>query len=59
MEFTSEQFNGSESSGSVEVAVRISGGTSNIAITLTVTPYIQSPVSAMGMYSFSYYNKVI
>ena len=48
VEFTSGQFTGSESSGSVEVIVRITGGTSTTPITVTVTPSVQSPVSAMG-----------
>ena len=48
VEFTSGQFTGSESSGSVEVIVRITGGTSSDPITVTVTPSVQSPVSAMG-----------
>ena len=51
VEFTSAQFNGSESSGYVAVAVRISGGTSSIPITLTLTPTVQSPLSAIGMYN--------
>ena len=48
MEFASGQFNGSESSGFVEVVVRITGGTSITPITVTVTPTEQSPVSAIG-----------
>ena len=48
MEFASEQFTGSESSGFIEVVVRITGGTSITPITVTVTPTEQSPVSAMG-----------
>ena len=48
VEFTSEQFVGSESSGFIEVEVRITGGTSSTSITVTVTPSVQSPVSAMG-----------
>ena len=47
MEFTSGQFTGSKSSGSVEVVVRITGGTSTTPITATVTPSVQSLVSAM------------
>ena len=43
------QFVGSESSGYVEVVVRITGGLSSAPITVTVTPSVQSPVSAMGM----------
>ena len=49
VEFVSGQFTGSESSGSIEVVVRITGGTSNTPINVTVTPTEQSPVSAMGM----------
>ena len=49
VEFVSGQFTGSESSGSIEVIVRITEGTSNTPITVTVTPTEQSPVSAMGM----------
>ena len=49
IEFASGQFTGSESSGFIEVIVRITGGTSSSPITVTVTPTVQSPVSAMGM----------
>ena len=52
VEFASGQFTGSELSGSIEVVVRITGGTSNDPITVTVTPSEQSPISAMGK---SYY----
>ena len=48
VEFTSGQFIGSESSGFIEVIVRITGGSSSTPITVTVTPSVQSPVSAMG-----------
>ena len=48
VEFASGQFTGSESSGIIEVIVRITGGSSSIPITVTVTPSVQSPVSAMG-----------
>ena len=48
MEFASGQFTGSESSGFIEVIVRITGGTSSTPITVTVTPSVQSPVSAIG-----------
>ena len=48
--FTSGQFTGSESSGFIEVIVGLAGGTSSAPITVTVTPSVQSPVSAMGMY---------
>ena len=49
VEFVSGQFTGSESSGFIVVVVRITGGTSSTAINVTVTPSLQSPVSAMGM----------
>ena len=49
VEFASGQFVGSESSGfSIEVIVRITEGSSSTPITVTVTPSVQSPVSAMG-----------
>ena len=49
VEFTPGQFTGSESSGFIEVTVRITGGTSSSPITVMVTPSLQSPVSVMGM----------
>ena len=49
VEFALAQFSSSESSGFIEVVVRITGGSSSTAITVTVTPSVQSPVSAMGM----------
>ena len=49
VEFTSGQFTGSESSGFLEVVVRITGGVSTSPINVTVTPSVQSPVSAVGM----------
>ena len=48
VEFASGQFVGSESSGFIEVIVRIAGGSSITPVTVTVTPSVQSPVSAMG-----------
>ena len=48
MEFASGQFVGSESSGFIEVIVRITRGSSSTPINVTVTPSVQSPVSAMG-----------
>ena len=48
VEFASGQFVGSESSGFIEVIVRITGGSSSTPITVIVTPSVQSPVSAMG-----------
>ena len=49
VEFKSGQFSGSESSGFIEVIVKITGEISSDPITVTVTPSIQSPVSAIGM----------
>ena len=48
MEFASGQFTGSESSGFIEVIVRVTEGVSSSSITVTVTPSEQSPLSAMG-----------
>ena len=48
VEFASGQFVGSESSGFIEVIVRITGGSSSTPINVTVTPSVQSPASAMG-----------
>ena len=48
VEFASGQFVGSESSGFIEVIVIVAGGSSITPITVTVTPSVQSPVSAMG-----------
>ena len=48
VEFASPQFVGLESSGFIEVVVRIIDGLSETPITVTVTPSVQSPVSAMG-----------
>ena len=50
VEFTSGQFTGSESSGFIEVVVRITGGTPINPITVTVIPSVQSSVSAIGVY---------
>ena len=52
VEFASGQFTGSESSGFIEVIVRITGGVSSSPITVTVTLSEQSPVSAMGKYVY-------
>ena len=49
VEFALGQFTGSESSGFIEVIVRTTGWTSSTPINVTVTPSVQSPVSAMGM----------
>ena len=46
--FTSEQFTVTESSGLVEVMVMMEGGTSTSPISVIVTPSEQSPVSATG-----------
>ena len=48
IEFASEQFNGSESSGIVEVVVVKVGGTSSTPLDVIVTPFEQSPVNATG-----------
>ena len=48
VDFASVWFVGSESSGVIEVIVRIRRGLSKTPITVTVTPSVQSPVSAMG-----------
>ena len=52
VEFASGQFTGSESSGFIEVIVRVTGGVSSSPITVTVTPSEQSPVSAMGKFMY-------
>ena len=48
VEFGSDEFVGSESSGHVEVVVIISGGSSTTPIEVVVTPSEQSTVSARG-----------
>ena len=53
VEFASGQFSGTESSQSIEVVVRITGGISNNPVIVTVTPTEQSPVSAMGKLSYN------
>ena len=53
VEFASGQFTGSESSGFIEVIVRIAEGLSSSPITVTVTLSEQSPLSAMGMWWLS------
>ena len=52
VEFASGQFTGSESSGFIEVIVRVTGGVSSSPITVTVIPSEQSPVSAMGKFVY-------
>ena len=54
VEFASGQFTGLESSGFIEVIVRVTGGVSSSPITVTVTPSEQSPVSAMGKLCICY-----
>ena len=54
VEFASGQFTGSESSGFIEVIVRVTGGSSSTPITVTVTPSEQSPLSAMGKHVLIY-----
>ena len=53
VEFASGQFSGTESSQSIEVVVRVTGGISNNPVIVTVTPTEQSPVSAMGKLSYN------
>ena len=50
IEFASGQFVGSESLGFMEVIVRIREGLSSTPITVTVTPFMQSLPSAIGIY---------
>ena len=52
VEFASGQFTGSESSGFIEVTVRVTGGVSSAPITVKVTPSEQSPVSTMGEFMY-------
>ena len=49
VELASGQFDGSESSGFIEIIVRVTGGISSSPITVTVTSSEQSQLSAMGM----------
>ena len=48
VEFSESSYTSSESSGSISVTLLLKGGTSDIVITVTVTPSDQSPVSAEG-----------
>ena len=48
VEFESDEYVGSESSGHVQVVVVISGGSSTTPIEVVVTPSEQSPLSARG-----------
>ena len=59
IEFASGQFVGSESSGFIEVIVRITGGSSSTPITVTITPSVQSPVSASGKWWLLTFNTSI
>ena len=59
VEFASGQFNGSILSGFMEVAVRITGGTSSAPINVTVTPGLQSPTSANGKFDLKIYNQIL
>ena len=52
VEFASGQFTGSESSGFIEVIVKVTGGVSSSPITVTVIPSEQSPLSAMGKFVY-------
>ena len=54
VDFAAGQFIGSESSGFIEVIVRITGGSSSTPITVTITPSVRSPVSASGNLSDDY-----
>ena len=54
VEFAAEQFVGSESSGFIEIIVRIREGSSGTPITVRITPSVQSPVSARGNLSDDY-----
>ena len=46
--FSRKDYTAVETEGFVEIRIILSGGTSNISITLTVTPTEHSPISAMG-----------
>ena len=48
VQFSETTYSGSEESGVVPVTLLLEGGTSPFAITVTVTPSDQSPVSAEG-----------
>ena len=48
VEFTQSSYSGLESGGSVEVGLRLVGGSSAIPFNVMVTPSEQSPVSAQG-----------
>ena len=48
VEFSKPTFSGSEITGAVPVTLMLRGGTSASAISVTVTPFDQSPVSAEG-----------
>ena len=48
VEFSQSSYTSSESSGNIPVTLSLKGGTSDIVITVTVTPSNQSSVSAEG-----------
>ena len=48
VQFSNATYSGSEESGAVPVTLFLEGGTSPFAITVTVMPFNQSPVSAEG-----------
>ena len=48
VEFSKPTFSGSETTGAVPVTLMLGGGTSASVISVTVTPFDQSPVSAEG-----------
>ena len=48
MRFTQTQYTDSEATGSVMVTLELVGGSSSDPFNVTVTPSVQSPVSAEG-----------
>ena len=48
VQFSNTTYSGSEESGAVPVTLLLEGGTSPFAITVTVMPFNQLPVSADG-----------
>ena len=59
IEFTSRQFVGSESSGFIEVMVGITGGILTVPINITLTPSVQSPLSASGKWISDDYQHLV
>ena len=53
MEFSSNRFEGVESSMQVPITLSLGRGTSAFDITITIMPFDQSPVSAEGKYCIS------